>query len=133
MKHTPVRKKRKGPPRRGRVRDPKYLAWIRTLPCVCCYRALFVGSMAFADFWMSYWYGGMWPRQPSEAGHTGPHGLSQKSHDRSAIPLCGEHHRTGKASYERLGKKFWVFWGLDRIELTKELVARYEAERAPGS
>src|SRR5687768_8869298 len=29
----PVRAKRPGPPRRGRTRDPEYLAWVRTLPC----------------------------------------------------------------------------------------------------
>jgi hypothetical protein len=33
---TPVRRRRKGPPRRGRVVDPLYLAWLHTQPgCVC--------------------------------------------------------------------------------------------------
>ena len=121
MKRTPVRKKRKGPPRRGRVLDPKYLAFIRTLPCVCCnienWRSCCYWVMSLAMF-----------TYPSEAAHTGPHGLSQKSNDRTAIPLCAEHHRTGKDSYERLGKKFWSFWGLDRIDLTKKLQKRYEEE-----
>ena len=46
-------------------RDPRYLAWIRTQPCVVCGSARGI-----------------------EASHTGPHGLGQKSPDTSAIPLC---------------------------------------------
>ena len=64
------------------VRHPGYLQWIRTLPCSVCRTTRAV-----------------------EAAHTGPHGLSQKSSDRSAIPLCGRHHRTGKDSYHRLGPR----------------------------
>ena len=40
-----------------------------------------------------------------EASHTGPHGLGQKSSDYSAIPLCANHHRTGKDSYHKLGPR----------------------------
>ena len=40
-----------------------------------------------------------------EAAHTGPHGLSQKSSDLSAIPLCARHHRTSKDSYHKLGPR----------------------------
>ena len=63
-------------------RSRHYLAWIRTLPCVVC------GSI----LWI-------------EASHTGPHGLSQKSSDYSAIPLCSTHHRTGRDSYHKLGPR----------------------------
>jgi hypothetical protein len=63
-------------------RDPLYLAWIRTLPCVVC------GTT-----------------QGIEASHTGPHGLGQKSPDSSAIPLCSKHHRTGRDSYHKLGPR----------------------------
>jgi len=63
-------------------RNPQYLAWIRTLPCVVC------GSI-----------------RGIEASHTGPHGLGQKSSDYSAIPLCSKHHRTGSDSYHRLGPR----------------------------
>jgi hypothetical protein len=73
------------------VRNPKYLAWIRTLPCLVC------GA-----------------RRGIEASHTGPHGLGQKSPDRSAIPLCTKHHRTGKDSYHKLGpRKFAELHNLD--------------------
>ena len=79
-------------PRTARpVRHPKYLAWIRTLPCLVC------GA-----------------RRGIEASHTGPHGLGQKSPDTSAIPLCARHHRTGKDSYHKLGpRKFAELHDLD--------------------
>ena len=64
------------------LRNPGYLRWIRTLPCSVCRTTRSV-----------------------EAAHTGPHGLSQKSSDLSAIPLCAKHHRTGDDSYHRLGPR----------------------------
>jgi hypothetical protein len=63
-------------------RNSRYLAWIRTQPCVVCGATCGI-----------------------EAAHTGPHGLGQKSPDSSAIPLCYKHHRTGKDSYHRLGSR----------------------------
>ncbi len=63
-------------------RDPKYLAWIRTLPCLVC--------------------GSSWK---TEAAHTRSHGMAQKSSDRSCIPLCARHHRTGNDSYHKLGAR----------------------------
>jgi hypothetical protein len=64
------------------VRNPGYLQWIRTLPCSVCRTT-----------------------HQIEAAHTGPHGISQKSSDLSAIPLCRKHHRTGDDSYHRLGPR----------------------------
>jgi hypothetical protein len=64
------------------VRNPGYLQWIRTLPCSVCRTTRAV-----------------------EAAHTGPHGLSQKSSDLSAIPLCVRHHRSGDDSYHKLGPR----------------------------
>ena len=73
------------------ARHPGYLQWIRTLPCSVC---------------------GM--THTVEAAHTGPHGLSQKSPDWSAIPLCARHHRTGDDSYHKLGpRKFSEVHHLD--------------------
>ena len=51
------------------TRNPRLLAFIRTLPCCVC------GSM-----------------RNVEAAHTGPRGLAQKADDSTAIPLCNEHH-----------------------------------------
>lgn len=75
-------------------RDPKYLAWIRTLPCLVC--------------------GSTWK---TEASHTGSHGMSQKSSDRSCIPLCARHHRTANDSYHKLGAR--AFEEKHRLNLRK--------------
>ena len=52
------------------VRDPLYLRFIKSLPCVACLKT--------------------WSVDPC---HTGPHGIGQKSCDLSCIPLCRRHHR----------------------------------------
>jgi hypothetical protein len=81
------------------VRNPRYLAWIRTQPCLVC------GSTR----WI-------------EAAHTGPHGLGQKSPDTSAVPLCAKHHRTGNDSYHRLGpRKFGERHNLDLAAIVRRL------------
>src|SRR6266478_5391723 len=81
------------------VRNPKYLAWIRTQSCVVCGASRGI-----------------------EASHTGPHGLGQKSPDSSAIPLCARHHRTGNDSYHKLGpRKFSQVHGLDIPEIVRRL------------
>lgn len=81
------------------VRNPKYLAWIRTQPCLVC------GSTR----WI-------------EAAHTGPHGLGQKSPDTSAVPLCSTHHRTGNDSYHRLGpRRFGEVHNLDLVAIVRRL------------
>ena len=80
-------------------RNSRYLAWIRTQPCCVCGISRGI-----------------------EASHTGPHGLSQKSPDSSAIPLCAKHHRTGNDSYHRLGpRKFSAKHNLDIPALVRRL------------
>src|ERR1035437_5052624 len=69
---------RKGPPR-----DPAYLAWIRTLPCIAC------------DI-----------EGRSEAAHTGSDGgMSMKASDYSCVPLCSGCHTQAPESYHRVGKR----------------------------
>ena len=81
------------------ARNARYLAWIRTQPCVVC------GE-----------------RRGVEASHTGPHGLGQKSPDTSAIPLCAKHHRTGNDSYHRLGpRRFAQVHNIDIPALVRRL------------
>ena len=81
------------------LRNWRYLAWIRTLPCLVC------GA-----------------KRGIEASHTGPHGLGQKSPDSSAIPLCTKHHRTGDDSYHRLGpRKFAQKHKLDIPAIVRKL------------
>jgi hypothetical protein len=103
MKRTkPIPKKRK--PRRGPERDRKYLAFIRSFPCLLCARLVITQHTL------------------TEAAHTGPHGMSQKAPDDRALPLCGYHHREGVNSLHRLGTAFWKEAGLDR----EKLVAYYQ-------
>jgi hypothetical protein len=64
--------------------DPKYLAWLRTLPCAVCERP-----------------------PPSQAAHTGSRldqgvGMGQKTPDRDAIPLCAGCHLLDPDSYHEL-------------------------------
>ena len=84
------------------VRSPRYLEWIRTLPCAVCHRTRGV-----------------------EAAHTGPHGLGQKSSDMSAIPLCARHHRTGQDSYHKLGPR--KFAAAHQLNI-RAIVARLSAK-----
>ncbi len=86
-------------------RDPAYLKFIRSLPCAVCP------------------LGRQWTI--TEAAHTGPHGLSQKSDDHTAIPLCAGHHREGRFSLHTLGKEFWRHYQVEREELIRELRLLY--------
>jgi len=115
---TPVRRQRPGPPRKGRDHDNKYLAWIRTIPCLLC---------DDYSLWKLKW-GAYTDQVRSEAAHVGRRGLGQKCSDRQTIPLCGEHHRFGSDSHHVLGKKFWEHHDLHRDLLIAELNTRYEEQ-----
>ena len=96
---------RKSPKRASLLGTPKtarswrYLAWIRSLPCLVC------GAV------------------PSEAAHTGSDGgMKLKASDFSAVPLCGECHTTGANSYHKLGKReFEVRRNVQLAKLVKRL------------
>lgn len=101
-------------------KDPAYLEWIRTLPCAIC-----ILPWRFTQSGCSY---SNTQKSPTEAAHTGPRGLSNKSDDRSAIPLCGElHHREGKESHHKLGKKFFEHHHIDCDALVAELNKQYDS------
>ena len=116
-KRTAVRKMRIRP-RRGRERCPHYLAWIRTLGCVVCSRVSGRATVA-------------------EAAHTnalGPRGMSQKSSDFSAVPLCSGHHREDPDSYHRLGEQeFSRKHGIDLQEIVLRLQRRFWRQSVPTS
>ena len=104
-------------------KDPAYLVWIRTLPCVCCPSTpkptLQDGDWRWTD-----------QASPTEAAHVGERGLSQKCPDRQAIPLCAEHHREDRFSAHRLGKTFWEHYGLNKNTLIAQLNAWYDEGRS---
>lgn len=93
---------------RGRLRDEDHLRAIRRLPClVCCRHA------------------------PSEAAHIRmadlsygvEHvGMATKPHDWLTVPLCAEHHRTGRRAEHRIGTRhFWKLVGIDPIRIALSL------------
>jgi len=110
--------KRSGPPRRGRMRDAKYLAYIRSLTCSVC---LSIAREMQVVIPFSHRL-----LLRSEAAHVGERGLGQKCSDRETVPLCATHHRTGKDSHHVLGKKFWAHHGLNRDAIVKELNRLYD-------
>jgi hypothetical protein len=117
-------------PRKGRVRDRKYLEFIRDLPCVVCWPRMWrtgdIWTLSRATHRSAMQTFG----SRTEAAHVGLRGLGQKCSDRETIPLCANCHRTGPYSHHKLGGRFWAFHGLDRDALIAELNRRYEEENA---
>lgn len=110
--------------RTGPARDPKYLAWIRLWPCIACWRSAFM-------LWAREGNKGIFimrrlPQIYSEAMHTGPHGISQKASDHTALPGCRAHHHELD---HQIGKAFWKKYGLNRLKIIAALRAQYAAER----
>lgn len=76
---APVRKRRPGPPRRGPLRDQKYMDWLKTKRCAVCFQ---VGC---------------------DPAHTVNNGMSSKGPDSSCVPLCRKHHEeydAGRREFE---------------------------------
>jgi hypothetical protein len=102
------RRPRQRPVVRGPVRDWKFRAWIRSLPCAACKCMRFV-----------------------EAAHTGiDGGMGQKAGDRSCVPLCAPCHRTDPGSYHQIGREqFAAEWNLDFEKLVQRLNEEWEREQ----
>lgn len=122
-------KRRRANPRRGRVCDEKYLAFIRELPCVVCVGfERFLRLLNGTHTWGDVAYAMEHPSySPIEAAHSGPHGISQKADDDTALPLCCQHHRTGRDSYHVIGRRFFEHHWIDRGRLLTELRNRFGA------
>lgn len=65
------------------IRDPQYLRFIKSLPCVACLKTWFIDPC-----------------------HTGPHGIGQKACDLSCIPLCRQHHREFDSNPVKFAERF---------------------------
>ena len=82
------------------VRSQKYLAFVRSWPCIACGTA----------------------RRSREAMHTGPHGIGQKASDLDTVPGC----RVCHAELHRLGPvRFQMLHGLDFREAVETLQKFY--------
>jgi hypothetical protein len=77
--------------------DPAYLAWVRQQPCSVC---------------------GRWG---SEAHHTGRHGVGQRAHDHTAVPLCHACHMAWHAAsgwcrgMDKGARRQWSAAMVDRV------------------
>ncbi len=109
-------------------KDPDYLAFIRDFPCILCLLIEEGATQRESDLQRAGLLGvSRVQMSQTEAAHVGDRGLSQKCPDNEAIPLCREHHREGKFSAHKLGKKFWTRWGIGRDEIIQILQHKYDA------
>jgi hypothetical protein len=92
------------PSRTPRVEKPSHLAFIRKLGCVCCATGDVRSGFLSSQLQAAHIQGGSRPHGKEPAGG------AQKSDDRWALPLCGEHHA------EQHGMKETEFWNLYRID-----------------
>lgn len=77
-------------------KDPEYLRFIRSQPCLICSRR------------------GLIQLSETNAHHHGPRGLGQKVPDRHTLPLCHvEHHQYGKESVHVMGRRWAEYHGID--------------------
>lgn len=99
-------------------KDKAYLEWIRGLPCTACILPwkYYVSGISYSNV----------QKYQTEAAHVGDRGLSQKCPDRETIPLCAEHHRLGRFSAHRMGKKFWEHYGIEKDVLISALNRAFE-------
>jgi len=87
------------------VRSSAYLAFVRRQPCAVCEKRFGV-----------------------EACHTGPHGISQKAPDTSAIPLCRFHHRDEREGLDSIGRvKFERLHGVTVARIILDVQLRADA------
>lgn len=99
-------------------KDPAYLEWVRSLPCIICVGLDTLQRVLLFGFKYS---------SRVESAHVGLRGLGQKCSDRDTIPLCAEHHRTGEHAHHVLGKRFWAHHRIDRDALVAELNKQYDS------
>jgi hypothetical protein len=102
--------------------DPEYLAvkafwnFVAGEPCCVCVAR------------------GMVQQSRTEIAHVGLRGLRQKCSHWEVLPICTIHHARGfPTSHHSLGKRFWSFHGLDRVESMSVLRERYFGLTAIGS
>jgi hypothetical protein len=137
MRRTPLKRswlKRK-PRKKQHGDNPQYLAWIRTMPCLCCFPEFYAQ-------WMAGWLEDVEveierlhyrriQKSHTEAAHCGLRGFGQTCPDIETLPLCGKlHHREGPESHHELQTRFWSHHGIDRVEVLRFLQAQFCAQFA---
>jgi hypothetical protein len=96
------------PMKTPRVEKPNHLAFIRKLVCVCCATGDMRVGFLSSEIQAAHIQGGSLPHGKEPAGG------AQKSDDRWALPLCGEHHTEQHAMNEGA---FWRRYQIDQFLL----------------
>ena len=93
----------------NKTRDLEYLLWIKSQPCIipACRQTTV-----------------------TEAHHFGPRAFTKKAPDRKALPLCMEHHRTGREAAHALGRRFGDHHRIDPQREILRLNTEYQREVA---
>ena len=94
----------------GRARNPKHLAWIRTLPCLVSgtYRRIEAAHVR---------YGSPVHGKPAT-------GMGTKPDDRWTVPLAAEIHREGpEAQHAANEREWWEARGIDPLDVALRLHA----------
>ncbi len=110
-RNTPIRRKRPGKPRRGRVIDTDFMDFCRRMGCVLAGRHICSGCITFHHVRL----------------------CGSPKDDRRGFGLCeaGHLHGAGKFSIERLGKRKWQeHWGIDIEAEIARLRVLYLAKEA---
>ncbi len=115
-KHEPASKAQRQP----RVRDPIFLKWIRTLPCIAC---AVEGKTTFGCHAAHIRYA------DAAAGWNNP-GLQSKPSDRRCAPLCPAHHTEGpKAQHRANERAWWSALGINPPQLCAALSVAFDGGR----
>lgn len=116
VRQTQAKAARKPSPKatRGRVTNPAYLQWVRTLPCSVagpdCHGGIESAHVRYSD---------------AAVGRVNP-GLQTKPDDVWTAPLCRRHHREGPhAQHAANERAWWASHGIDASALCLELQARF--------
>jgi hypothetical protein len=90
--------------RQPRKKDPRFLAWLRTMPCLLCGDNVSVEACHV--------------RKGDLARDKRQTGAGEKPDDRWALPMCGTHHRY---SHHMGEPAFWTLVGVDPLEVCQVL------------
>lgn len=123
QKRKPIPRVRKGPARRGPMRDPAYGRWCAKQPCAV------TGSRPGSLVWLGKFGNVIAIIDPA---HTQGNGMSSKGPDWSCVPLIRQLHN--ELDHE-LGTvaAFNEKYKVDMKALAAEHFARYEREKSNGS
>jgi hypothetical protein len=101
-------------PKTERLRSPRHLAWIRTLPCT------------IPDCWRQ-------PVDPHHLTHIQPKGRGLRASDALTVPLCrwGHHSATSATGVHHVGdeRAWWLRWQINPVAIAARLWVESNQQR----